>query len=127
MAEEGKDRISVLIADDHPVVRQGLRAFLQLQEDLDVVGEAGDGLEAVGQVERLRPDVILLDLVMPRMDGAELVRELQRRGLRPGISILICSTGDLVLEAARLGADGYVEKPFALPSLLREVARLAVV
>jgi CheY-like chemotaxis protein len=116
---------TVLVVDDDEQVRQLLRTVLE-GEGYRVL-EAIDGLDAIEQLKRQRPSLILLDLVMPRMDGAELVRELQRRGLRPGISILICSTGDLVLEAARLGADGYVEKPFALPSLLREVARLAVV
>jgi NarL family two-component system response regulator LiaR len=127
LAEEGNDRISVLIADDHPVVRQGLRAFLQLQEDLDVVGEAGDGLEAVGQVERLRPDVILLDLVMPRLDGIDAIRRI--REVNPDTRVIVLTTyadDEKVFPAVRAGAAGYLLKdvePRELTEAIRTVHR----
>ena len=73
------DPIRVLIVDDHAVVREGLRAFLELQDRMEVVGEAGDGREAIEEAERLRPDVILMDLVMPRLDGVEAMRELHEQ------------------------------------------------
>ncbi len=73
------DAITVLVVDDHAVVREGLRTFLQLQDGLEVVGEAGDGEQAVREAERLRPDVVLMDLVMPRLDGVGAMQELRRR------------------------------------------------
>ena len=74
------DRIRVLIVDDHAVVREGLRTFLQLQDGIEVVGEAADGEQAVEQADELSPDVILMDLVMPRLDGIGAMRRLRRRG-----------------------------------------------
>ena len=71
--------IRVLIVDDHAVVREGLRAFLELQDGLEVIGEAADGHQAVDQAEQLRPDVILMDLVMPKLDGVAAMRELRAR------------------------------------------------
>jgi len=123
----GSDRIGVLIADDHPVVRHGLRAFLQLQEDLDIVGEAGDGLEAVAQVEKLRPDVVLLDLVMPRMDGIEAIRQIRQAS--PSTKVIVLTTfadDEKVFPAVRAGAAGYLLKdvePRDLAEAIRTVNR----
>ena len=72
------DKIRVLIADDHAVVRQGLRAFLEVQDDIDVVGEASDGGEAVKLTGAISPDVVVMDLVMPRVDGVEAIRTVNR-------------------------------------------------
>jgi NarL family two-component system response regulator LiaR len=127
LAEERADRISVLIADDHPVVRQGLRAFLQLQEDLDIVGEAGDGLEAVHQVEKLRPNVILLDLVMPRLDGIDAIRRI--REANPDTKVIVLTTyadDEKVFPAVKAGAAGYLLKdvePKELAEAIRTVNR----
>ena len=76
--------IRVLLVDDHAVVREGLRAFLELQDGIEVVGEAGDGEEAVTEASRLEPDVILMDLVMPKLDGVGAMRRLRELGsVRP--------------------------------------------
>ncbi|HEY6738492.1 MAG TPA: response regulator transcription factor, partial [Actinopolymorphaceae bacterium] len=76
-----EDVIRVVVVDDHGVVRQGLRAFLDLQDDIEVAGEGADGAEAIALVESLRPDVLMLDLQMPNVDGVEALRTLRDRGL----------------------------------------------
>ena len=103
--------IRVLIADDHAVVRQGLRTFLDLQEDIEVVGEAADGEQAVAEAERLEPDVVLVDLVMPRMDGVETIRRLHERV--PAARAVVLSSfidEDRLLPVVRAGAAGYLLK-----------------
>jgi len=118
-------RISVLIADDHPVVRHGLRAFLQLQEDLDIVGEAGDGAEAVANVKKLQPDVVLLDLVMPRLDGIDAIRQI--REASPSTKVIVLTTfadDEKVFPAVKAGAAGYLLKdvePHELAEAIRTV------
>jgi DNA-binding NarL/FixJ family response regulator len=117
--------IRVLIADDHPVVRQGLRTFLGVQEDIDVVGEASDGAEAVSRAEALTPDVILLDLNMPGVDGLTALRELRERGVSARVLVLT-SVGERarVLPVVRAGAAGYLYKdvdPHALVQAIRAV------
>ncbi|MEU4408297.1 response regulator transcription factor [Streptosporangium sp. NPDC023963] len=117
--------IRVLIADDHPVVRQGLRTFLDLQEDLDVVGEAADGAEAVALVGSLAPDVLLLDLRMPVLDGLGALLLLEERGLSPRVLVLtsVSDRGD-VAPAMRAGAAGFLYKdvePAALVHAIRAV------
>jgi NarL family two-component system response regulator LiaR len=124
-AKAGGKRIRVLIADDHPVVRHGLRAFLQLQADLDIVGEAGDGLEAVAQVRKLQPDVVLLDLVMPRLDGIEAIRHI--REARSSTKVIVLTTfadDEKVFPAVKAGAAGYLLKdvePRELAEAIRTV------
>jgi two-component system, NarL family, response regulator LiaR len=103
--------IRVLIADDHAVVRRGLRSFLELQEDLEVVGEAADGQEALEAVERLEPDVVLIDLVMPRVDGIEAIRGLRERV--PAARAIVLSSfidDEKLFPAVRAGAAGYLLK-----------------
>ena len=103
--------IRVLIADDHAVVREGLRAFLALQDDIDVVGEAADGEEAVQAVARLAPDVALVDLVMPRVDGIEAIGRI--RAERPETRVIVLTSfvdEDKMLPAVRAGAVGYLLK-----------------
>ena len=117
--------IRVLIADDHPVVRQGLRTFLGVQEDIDVVGEAADGAEAVSRAESLTPDVILLDLNMPGVDGLTALHELRERGVTARVLVLT-SVGERakVLPVVRAGASGYLYKdvdPHALVQAIRAV------
>jgi two-component system, NarL family, response regulator LiaR len=117
--------IRVLIADDHAVVREGLRAFLALQDDVEVVGEAADGEEAVQAVVRLQPDVALVDLVMPRVDGIEAIGRI--RAERPETRVIVLTSfvdEDRMLPAVRAGAVGYLLKdvqPQDLVSAIRTV------
>jgi DNA-binding NarL/FixJ family response regulator len=98
----------VLIADDHAVVRQGLRTFLDLQEDIEVVGEAADGASALAAAEALAPDVVVMDLVMPGMDGIEAIRKLPE-----DVRAIVLSSfvdDDKLFPAVRAGAAGYLLK-----------------
>jgi DNA-binding NarL/FixJ family response regulator len=117
--------IRVLVVDDHRVVREGLRSFLDVQEDLEVVGEAADGDSAVARAEELRPDVILLDLRMPGADGVAALRELAARQ-NPARVLVVTSYTEpaAILPAVRAGAAGYVYKdidPPALAAAIRSV------
>jgi two-component system, NarL family, response regulator LiaR len=103
--------IRVLIADDHAVVRRGLRTFLELQDEIEVVGEAEDGEEAVAAAERLAPDVVLLDLVMPRLDGVGALHGIRERS--PATRVIVLTSfldDDKLLPAVRAGAAGYLLK-----------------
>jgi NarL family two-component system response regulator LiaR len=117
--------IRVLIADDHAVVRQGLRTFFDLQEDIDVVGEAADGEEALALAERLAPDVVLIDLVMPGVGGIEALRRLRERV--PEARAIVLSSfadDDKLFPAVRAGAAGYLLKdvqPRELVAAIRTV------
>jgi DNA-binding NarL/FixJ family response regulator len=103
--------ISVLIVDDHAVVREGLRTFLALQDGIDVVGEAADGREALIAEARLSPDVILMDLVMPVLDGIQTMRALHERGSHSHVIVLTSFLDDeRILPAIRAGAAGYLLK-----------------
>lgn len=116
------DAIRVLVVDDHPVVRQGLRVFLDLQDDLEVVGEAGDGAEAVEQVAELLPDVVLLDLKMPGVDGVETLRMLRERDVRAKVLVVTSFTDPAaVVPAIRAGAVGYVYKDVAPEALAQGI------
>jgi len=119
--------ISVLIADDHAVVRQGLRTFLELQEDIEVVGEAADGEEALAQAAALAPDVVLMDLVMPRLAGVEAIERLRASGSTARVIVLTSFLDeDKVLPAVRAGAAGYLLKdvePAQLVAAIRTVDR----
>ena len=117
--------IRVLIVDDHAVVREGLRTFLELQEGLEVVGEAGDGEEALPLAEGLGPDVILMDLVMPKLDGVGAMRELRQRV--PGARVIVLTSfldDERLMPAIRAGAAGHLLKNVQPQELARAI-RLA--
>jgi NarL family two-component system response regulator LiaR len=116
------EAIRVLVVDDHAVVREGLRAFLDLQDGIDVVGEASDGHEAIAAAEDLRPDVVLMDLVMPRLDGLAAMRALRERV--PGARVIVLTSfldDEKVLPALRAGAAGYLLKNAAPQELARAI------
>jgi NarL family two-component system response regulator LiaR len=116
------ESIRVLVVDDHAVVREGLRAFLDLQDGIDVVGEASDGDEAIVAAEDLRPDVVLMDLVMPRLDGLAAMRVLRERV--PGARVIVLTSfldDEKVLPALRAGAAGYLLKNAAPQELARAI------
>jgi DNA-binding NarL/FixJ family response regulator len=118
--------ITVLIADDHPVVRQGLRTFLGVQDDLEVVGEAADGAQAVSLAETLRPDIVLLDLNMPAGGGLAALQELRARGLPARVLVLTSMTErGHVLPAVRAGAAGYLYKDVDPPVLAQAIRAVA--
>ena len=119
--------IRVLIVDDHQVVRGGLRTFLQLQDDIEVVGEAGDGRAAVELAMRLRPHVVLMDLVMPHVDGIEATRRIKQQAAGIAVIALTSFAGDdQVLPALEAGASSYLLKdvtPEELVDAIRAVHR----
>jgi NarL family two-component system response regulator LiaR len=114
--------IRVLLVDDHAIVRKGVRALLLTEADLEVVGEAADGDAAVAAAERLRPDVILMDLVMPGLDGIEAIRRIVAR--RPDARIVVVTsfaTDEKVFPAIRAGALGYLLKDSEPEDLVRAI------
>ncbi|MFB8143943.1 response regulator [Streptomyces parvus] len=117
--------IRVLLVDDHQVVRRGLRTFLEIQEDIEVVGEASDGAEGVARTEELRPDVVLMDIKMPGTDGIEALRRLRELDNPAKVLIVTSFTEQrTVVPALRAGASGYVYKdvdPDALAGAIRSV------
>ncbi len=118
--------ISLLIVDDHPVVRDGLRGMFSADPRFEVLGEAGDGAEAITAGERLRPDVILMDLRMPGTDGVTAIQELARRGVPARILVLTTyDTDSDVLPAVEAGATGYLLKDAPREELFRAVEAAA--
>lgn len=119
--------IRVLIVDDHAVLRDGLRAVLSAEDDIEVVGEAADGIAAVQEIVRHKPDVVLLDLNLPLMSGFDLLRELQRRGLSPAVLVLTMNEAlENVRAAFELGARGYVKKGSAVATVISGIRAVSV-
>ena len=116
--------IRLLIVDDQELVRTGFRLFLETHDDLEVVGEAGDGAEAIERARELRPDVVLMDIRMPRMDGVEATARLTGAGIEPRPRVLVLTTFDLdeyVFGALRAGAAGFLLKDAPRERLLEAI------
>jgi NarL family two-component system response regulator LiaR len=117
--------IRILLVDDHAVVREGLRAFLALQDGFEIVGEAADGEEAIERAAELAPDVVLMDLVMPKLDGVSAMRELRRQGSTASKARVIVLTSflddDRLLAALEAGAAGYLLKNSQPAELARAI------
>jgi len=124
MTDKDSKKISVIIVDDHAVVRQGLSTFLELQGDIEVVAEASNGIEAIETVKEHQPDIVLMDLEMPEMDGIETTRQI--RAQHPDLKIIILTsfaTKDKILPAIKAGASSYELKDIS-PSELVEAIRV---
>ncbi len=120
---ESPSGIRVLIVDDHPLVRQGIATFIEAQDDIEVAGEASNGQEAISQVTALSPDVVLMDLVMPEMDGVAATREIKSR--YPNVKVLALTSfvnDEQIVPALQAGASGYLLKDIA-PEQLMEAIR----
>jgi DNA-binding NarL/FixJ family response regulator len=118
--------IRVMLADDHNLVRQGIRTLLSLSKDFDIVGEASDGDEALALIEETRPQVALLDVRMPKLTGIEVLREVRERC--PEVGVILLTTFDedaVVLEAVRLGVQGFLLKDVSLDQLEDAVRTVA--
>lgn len=118
--------LRVLLVDDHTIVRRGIRALLATEPGMEVAGEAENGAEAVTAVERLAPDVVLMDLVMPEMDGIEAIRRI--RAARPATRILVLTSfvaDDKVFPAIQAGALGYLLKDSSPEDLIRAIRQVA--
>ncbi len=114
--------IRVLIADDHAVVREGLRALIEAKPDMKLIGEAEDGVQAVLLARSLKPDVILLDLMMPRMDGIQAISEIKRENPDARILVLTSFAGDdKVFPAIKAGALGYLLKDSSSQALIQAI------
>ncbi len=115
-------KIRVLLVDDHTLFRQGLRTMLEGYSDIQVVGEAGDGVEAIEQVERQEPDVVLMDIHMPGMDGIQATQAIVAR--HPAVKVLMLTMypeGQYAFEAVKAGARGYLHKSIDLHELVRRI------
>ena len=119
-------RIRVLVADDHSIVREGFSAMLEESEEFEVVGQARDGVEAVEAASRLAPDVIVMDVMMPKKDGAEACREIMEILPQTRVIMLTASTeADAVIEAVAAGAAGYLQKVAGMDQVLGMVKSAA--
>ncbi|GBG56399.1 response regulator transcription factor [bacterium BFN5] len=119
------NKIRIIIADDHAVLRSGLKALLSYTPQFDVIGEAGDGLTAIKMVEENNPDILILDLSMPGMNGVECIKEIRSRGLSCRILVLtMYDDEEYIKEVMRSGADGYVLKKSADTELIEGIIKI---
>lgn len=121
-----EDKITIVLADDHQVVRQGLRALLEAESDFKVVGEAGDGIQAIRRVELLSPRILVLDLMMPGLNGLDVVRQVKKISVHTQVVILSMYANEAyVLEALSNGASAYVLKDSSSADLVHAVRETA--
>ena len=124
-AEGTPVRMRILIADDHPIVREGLRKLLSLEDDVEIVGEAADGEATVSMVERLDPDIVLLDLRMPGMDGFGALQRMQRLGKKTRVIVLTASEDrNEFVQAMKLGCSGIVLKQTASDLIIKSIRKV---
>ena len=117
-----KARHRVVIAEDHTILREGLRALLSAESDLEVVGEAEDGRQAIRRVEELGPDLILTDLSMPKMNGVEAIREIKKRASETKVlALTVHKAEEFILEVLQAGADGYILKDASSEELIMAI------
>jgi DNA-binding NarL/FixJ family response regulator len=126
MTNDGGRPVRVLVVDDDPLLRSGLRTMLSGHADLELVGEAADGRAALGVVDEVRPDVVLMDIRMPRLDGIAATRALMAQPYPPRVVVLTTFDADeLVLEAIAVGADGFLLKDTPPEEIVEAVRRVA--
>jgi two-component system response regulator NreC len=114
--------VTVLLADDHPLVRRGLRNLLEAEPGFSIVGEAEDGLQVIQLAEKLRPDILVVDLMMPNLNGLEVLKQVRHRLPRTRMIVLSMQSADpYVVEAFRSGANGYVLKDSAPDELINAI------
>ena len=123
--ETKKGTVRIVLADDHPIVRDGLKKLLQLEEDFEVVGEAGDGREVLERVQELDPDVLLLDLRMPNLDGLAALQALQQTNKRTRVIVLTASEDkNEFVQAMKLGCSGIVLKQTAPDLIVKSIRKV---
>lgn len=119
-------KIRVMIADDHGLIREGIKQILELEEDITVIGQADNGEEAFSMAMELKPDIILLDINMPKLNGIEALRKLKDMGIRSKIIILtIHEDREYILKTLRLGANGYILKDSSADNLIYGIRQVA--
>lgn len=118
--------IRIVLVDDHRIVREGLASMLHTQSDLEIVGEAGTGREAIALIERLRPDLVLLDVQLPDLDGVRVLEQLRAKQVNTRVLILTAySSDERLFDAIRAGARGYLLKDAGLDEVLRAIHTVA--
>jgi DNA-binding NarL/FixJ family response regulator len=122
---EGKQMIRVLLADDHPIVRDGLRKLLALEDDIEVIGEASDGRQVLEMIQELDPDVLLLDLRMPNLDGLSVLQTLQQNEKKTRVIVLTASEDkNEFVQAMKLGCSGIVLKQTATELIVKSIRKV---
>lgn len=118
--------IRILIADDHNLIREGLKRVLEYQEDMTIVGEAVNGYEAEGSAITLQPDVVIMDVNMPGLSGLQVLRKIREAGLKQKVIILtVAGDRDTLMEAVEIGADGYLLKDSDIAELIKAVREVS--
>jgi DNA-binding NarL/FixJ family response regulator len=120
------NKITIVLADDHPIVRQGLRTLFETEKNFSIVGEASNGKDVIPLVEQFEPDILVLDWMMPGYSGLEVIRELGKRSFRTRVIILSMYTSEVyVMDALRAGASGYVPKDSSEEVLIQAINEVA--